>query len=88
MIVIAIWVMALVLLALGLWHIAVTLYETDLYCWNLFHESHGELTEIIISGQVVDTHSYLIERAVCGGAITVIAIGFLYIAYRLSFRRH
>ena len=84
MFIVAVWVMALFLLAIGLYQLGDTLYQADLYFWNFFTESQGTLTELLVNGQPVDPQAYLIERAIYGGALTLVALGFLFIARRIG----
>ena len=84
MFIVAIWVMALFLLGAGLYQLADVLYQADLYFWNYFTESQGELTKLIVDGRSVDPQAYLTERAIFGAALTLIGFGFLFIAYRVG----
>ena len=86
MFVVAIRVLALALLALGLWQLAETLYQADRHLWLLFASPPvSDLEPLTSNGvPVADVRKHLIERGCYSAAIIVIALGFGYIGRRLA----
>ena len=86
MFVVAIRVMALALLALGLWQLGDTLYQADRHFWHVFTSPPiGDVAPLMSEGvAVADPERFLIEQGCYGAAITVVALGFAFIGRRLA----